>query len=368
MRVFHVFGAMDVGGAELRTIELLRHLGPQGFDFHFVTLTGREGALKDEIEALGGTIHPLRLSVSFPVEFVRLLRRGNAEVLDSHVATFSGALVFLAWIARVPRRIAHFRSDGDGHPNTPRRRFQRRVMVSLIRRFATDVVGVSPSALTFGYRREWERDNSARVVTNGVPPFVQSSAASNLRSLVGAGAAEPVLIHVGRPSPEKNRRLAVRVVHWLHQHDVPAHLALVGGTGPDSSAIHNDAETMGIRTFVHDLGARSDAVELMSQADALILTSVREGLPGVVLEALSTGTPVVASDLPGVEFVATRVRGVRRVALDEPLSSWGIAVRDSLEAARRKEARDAIRESFDQSTFSMEVSVAAHRAMYEGDR
>lgn len=368
MKIFHVFGAMDVGGAELRTIDLFRHLGPQGFDFHFVTLTGREGSLKDEINALGGTIHPLPLRIDFPVRFVRLLRREKVDVLDSHVATFSGALVLLAWIARVPRRIAHFRSDGDGHPSTLRRRLQRRVMVRLIRHFATDVVGVSPSALTFGYREGWEREGTARVVANGVSPFVASPEATSLRSLIGARSSEPIIIHVGRPSPEKNRRLAVRVVHWLHEHDVPAHLALAGGTGPDTAAIRQDADVMGIAGFVHDLGTRSDAVELMSQADALILTSVREGLPGVVLESLSTGTPVVASDLPGVEFVGAKVRGVRLVGLDQPLSSWGAAVQDALEVSRLEGARDAIRRSFAESPFSMEVSVAAHRAVYEGER
>lgn len=366
MRVFHVFGAMDVGGAELRTIELMRHLGPEGFEFHFVTLTGREGTLADEIRSLGGVIHPLPLGRRFPAAFVRLLRTERADVLDSHVATFSGAMVFLARTAGVPRRIAHFRSDGDGHPDTIRRLVQRRVMVRLIRYFATDIVGVSPSALTYGYDAGWQKDRRARVVPNGFPPPKTSAAREKLPALLGCAPSDTVMIHVGRPSPEKNRVQAVRVVRWLHEHGCPAHLALVGGRGPDTEEITKVAVALGVIGHVHDLGSRSDAVDLISQADALILPSLREGLPGVVIEALSVGTPVVASNLPGVRYIATQLPGIQEVPLNAPLERWGEAALASIILGAAEEQRAHIAAAFASSPFSMGASISAHRRLYEG--
>lgn len=49
VKVVHIFGLMDLGGAEIRTLELMKTLQPQGVTFDFFTLSGRNGALDDEI-------------------------------------------------------------------------------------------------------------------------------------------------------------------------------------------------------------------------------------------------------------------------------------------------------------------------------
>lgn len=361
--VLHVFGTMDVGGAELRTLDLMRELAPRGIDFHFLTLSGRAGALDDEIYALGGTIHCLPLTISFPLSFLRLLRRLRPDVVDSHVATFSGILLLGAKAAGVKRRIAHFRSDGDGHPDRLRRRVQRYVMRWLIRRCATHIVGVSPSALTYGYRSDWAGDRRARVVVNGVSPFSHAAGSDTLRDALGISANEVLLLHVGRPSPEKNRVRTVHVLHELRKRGVDAHLALVGGAGPDNGQIEAAAERLGMHDFLHELGVDRDPRLLMSQADILLLTSVREGLPGVVLECLSTGTPVVAADLPGVQFIAAEVpAGVWTVGLDQPDSAWADAVQ--MAAAADAVVRARLRDGFADSRFSFGRAAEAHLELY----
>jgi len=365
-RVLHVFGTMDIGGAELRTIELLRELGPRGVEFEFVALSGNAGALDAEIRSLGGAVHPLKLDLSFPLRFWRLLRRIRPDAIDSHVATFSGVLLFGAWLGGVDRRIAHFRSDGDGHPDTGRRRVQRGAMVQLIRWFATDIVGVSPSALTDGYRPDWRNDTRVRVIVNGISPFTPEHGPGRLRALVGATDDAVLLCHVGRPSAEKNRVYTVRVLRALRDRGVDAYLALVGGTGPDSADVQAEVRSLDVEAFVHDLGSRRDARILMSEADVMILTSVREGLPGVVLESLSTGTPVVASALPGVEFIAASLRGIRVLGLDEPVSEWARAVQSSIADALVEGWRDRLRRDFDASEFAQVRATRQHLSLYRG--
>ena len=356
---------MDVGGAEMRTLELLRKLGTQGIEFHFLTLSGRDGSLDDEIVALGGRIYPIPLKANFPFAFLRLVRNIRPDVVDSHVATFSGALLFMAWLAGVKRRIAHFRSDGDGQENTPRRRLQRSAMTCLIRHFATDIVGVSPSALSYGYSPEWHSDARARVIVNGVPHFSPDPKQQNLRQLMGIDDSV-IVLHVGRPSPEKNRVHAVHVLNALRERGVDAHLGLIGGNGPDSDVIRDTISTLGLQGCVHHLGARRDAPGLISQADALLLTSVREGLPGVVIESLSTGTPVVASSLPGVMFIGAEVHGVHVVDLTSTLSDWADAVETAIIEGRSATNRSRLRLEFEGSVFSLSRSCVSHMALYRG--
>ncbi|WP_270888468.1 glycosyltransferase [Pedococcus sp. 5OH_020] len=364
MKVLHVFGSMDIGGAEMRTLELMRELAPRGVEFHFLTLSGREGVLAQQIRDLGGQVHPVALSPGFPARYVALLRTLRPQVVDSHVATFSGALLLGAWLCHVPRRVAHFRSDGDGHVDSLRRRSQRSLMRALIRGFATDIVGVSPSSLSDGYRKDWATDARARVLVNGIPRFVPDPEGASLRELVAAPGQ--LLLHVGRPSPEKNRVHTVRVLRALCDRGGDWHLALVGGQGADSEQVMAEASRLMVTGRVHDLGSRLDARQLMSGADVVLLTSLREGLPGVVIESLSTGTPVVASALPGVQFIASHVPGVYPVSLESPVDAWAVAVEMAAEAGRSLEWRRSLESDFDSSLFAHGTATREHLRLYSG--
>lgn len=355
--VWHVFGTMDIGGAEMRTLDLDREMRKRGYRFEYVALSGRRGVLDEQIVADGGAVHHLGLGVTFPWRFYRALRRSRPAVLDSHVATFSGALLLLAWLARVPVRIAHFRSDGDGHLTTPRRRAQRAVMVWLIGRFATHIVGVSPGSLTHGYRRDWEADERATVVPNGLP----RPEAELAGDVIPADAGEVIALHVGRPSPEKNRVRLPGIVACARDRGWNGRLVLVGGNGPDSGPLEAAIQRSGAADHVVALGARRDVLHLMASADVLLLPSLREGLPGVVLESLSVGTPVVSADLPGSRFIGALVDGVH-VVPDDSDESWA----DLLLAlgANDPTERRRIRTSFENGPFSLERVASAHERIY----
>lgn len=85
---------------------------------------------------------------------------------------------------------------------------------------------------------------------------------------------------------------------------------LVVGDGPDRRRIEKGAEGLGkkykIEPFVQFLGQKSwrDGLSILSGADVYLLTSVYEGLPFAVLEALELGVPVVATDVAGTDEVA----------------------------------------------------------------
>ncbi|WP_174528990.1 glycosyltransferase family 4 protein [Micromonospora maritima] len=361
-----MFGALDIGGAELRTIDLLPTLIAAGADVHFVTLSGRAGVLAPDVERLGARVHPLPLDLRFPVRFVRLLRRLRAEVVHSDVATFSGALLLLAAVARTPVRIAHFRSDGDGRADSLRRRLQRRVMRRLIDRHATDIVAVSPGSLTYGYRPGWESDPRCRVIPNGLDlARLARPTDLDLRTAVGAVPGDVVCLHVGRASPEKRRWLLPPAVAALESFGVSARLAFAGAhDAEDDARVRRAAETHRVGDRVRLLGPRDDVGALMRQADVVLLPSDREGLPGVVLEALATGTRVVASDLPGVRFIAEHLPGVTVVARDAAPDEWAKAICEATTGAGADRDVDAAVRAFRSSLFSLDSAALAHLSMY----
>lgn len=366
--VVRVLGALDRGGAELRTIDLLPLVVASGAVVHFVTLSGRAGVLAPVVERLGAHVHPLPLDIRFPFRFLRLLRRLRAHVVHSDVATFSGAALLLAAAAGVPVRVAHFHSDGDGHDDTVRRRAQRWIMRRLIHRFATDVIGVSPGSLTHGYRPGWESDSRCRVITNALnlERLVRPSD-FDLRAAVGAEPADTVCLHVGRPAPEKRRWLLPQIVAELQQLGVAGRAALVGPhDADDDSRVLREAEVHRVSDRLHLLGARDDVGALIRQADVVVLPSGREGLPGVVLEALALGVDVVASDLPGVRFIAQHLPGVTIVGRDASAAEWAAAIRQITTHPSGERDVEAALRAFQASIFSLEAAATAHTEMYCG--
>ncbi|WP_346434298.1 glycosyltransferase, partial [Candidatus Protofrankia californiensis] len=111
--VMHLVREMNRGGAELRTVELMRRLDPNEFRLVFCSLSGRRGALDDEIRSLGGEVYYCRLGPAFPLAFYLLLRRLRPQVVHAYASNSTGLVFGIARMAGVPRRVAHFRNSAD---------------------------------------------------------------------------------------------------------------------------------------------------------------------------------------------------------------------------------------------------------------
>lgn len=331
-KVAHIFGVMDYGGAELRTIEAMEALKGDGVLPTYITLSGRRGTLEDRIAAAGGVICPVKLGLTFPIRFLMVCKRERFDLVHSHVATFSGAVLLLARVAGVPKRIAHFRSDGDGHPNSLRRRLQRRLLSQLVAMNATAVVGVSPGVLETGYRPLFEGAIRGQTLPNGVDTRRARPTKVLAPWLVDVKQCT-ILVNVSRPKLEKNRSRLPGIVKEVNR-ERPCVLFLVGGRGEDAQALHRAIEESGTGHLVFEVGARDDAIDLMSEAHVFVTASTREGLPGVVLESLSVGTPVVCNDLPGTRFIAEHATGVTIAHVKDADTVWARQIIDVVEAAQ----------------------------------
>jgi len=171
---------------------------------------------------------------------------------------------------------------------------RRRVLASRLASWLTNwVVAVSHDAARVA--RDAERVPSTKVVTiqNGV-----NLGAMRQREPGGAGPLVR-LIHVARlDNAAKDQVTLLRalrlVADWF-----PAVTLDIVGDGPDHGMLAGTADALGLHQRVRFLGARGDVADLLRAADLFVLSSVTEGLPMAVLEAMATGLPVVATDVGG---------------------------------------------------------------------
>jgi glycosyltransferase involved in cell wall biosynthesis len=108
----------------------------------------------------------------------------------------------------------------------------------------------------------------------------------------------PVILCVARFEPVKNHALLFDAVELLWARGVRCQVRLVG-SGPLEASLRTRAARLG--GPVEFLGYRDDMPELLAEADVATLTSLKEGMPRAVLEAMAMARPVVATRVPGTE-------------------------------------------------------------------
>jgi len=117
----------------------------------------------------------------------------------------------------------------------------------------------------------------------------------------------PVLLAVGNLVPLKGHRLLVEALPLLPDCEL-----VIAGDGPERGNLEKLAAQLGVADRLRLLGRvpQQELPALYSAARLLVLPSSHEGWPNVLLEAMACGTPVVASDIPGIrEIVQDPVAG-----------------------------------------------------------
>jgi glycosyltransferase involved in cell wall biosynthesis len=168
---------------------------------------------------------------------------------------------------------------------------------------------------------------SVETIANAVPPPPEPRDREELERELGLPAGQRLVVAAGRLVPVKNHALAIRAIA-----DVPGAVLAILGEGPLQDELEQQATELGIADRVVLAGLRDDARAIMGAADAVVVSSIGEGLPLVALEALAARTPLVA----------TSVRGVRELLTDDRdslLVPDGDA--DALAAALRRVLEDA---------------------------
>lgn len=363
-RVAHILGILDRGGAETVCLDLCRAIPPGEVEQSFVTLGSRPGSLEPDFRAAGATVHPCPLSPvgSLVPRLWQTFRALRPDVVVSHVGLTSAAMLLVARLAGVPVRVARIQSEGDGRSDTPARRAWRAFMRRLLRRCATDVLGVTGAALAFTHPPAGDR--RYRVLFNSVDPGRVAGwdrAAARRRWAIPDDVA--VLAQIGRAHPVKNRPFTVEVFRALRASSPGARLVIAGPGGVgDLVAAHPGIADDPDVELAHET---DEIASVLAAADVVLLPSLWEGLPGVVLEALAAGTPVLASDLPCLREVAAHVDGLTLLPLADGADRW--AHRAAALAHPDPAVRDGIRRRFATSPFLLNHAAREWRSLWGAD-
>ncbi len=305
-KVAHIITRLDFGGAQANTLYTAGRLDRDRFDACIISGPGGMLAADNKTVRLvtagrlARDISPFKdLAALF--ELRRLLRAEAPGVVHTH-SSKAGILGRLAAAAAgVPVIIHTFHGFGF-HPG---QNFIKRNFFILLEKFCALFSG----ALVFVSRANMETARAAgigspakyRLIRSGIalagyPAKIDRDAA---RAEFGLGPRDLVVLSIGNAKPQKNPVHFLEAAARVTAVRKEARFVFVGG-GEALAALRAEAETRGLGDKCLFTGWREDSARLLAMADIFALTSLWEGLPRSLVEALRTGLPAVCYRTDGV--------------------------------------------------------------------
>ena len=288
---------LDVGGAERAMVALATGLDRRRWLPNVIALDG-EAALAEPLRSSGIGVECLGVDRRRPGRAVRslagALRRARPRLVQSFLFHANVAARLAAPLAGRPWVVGGLRvaeRQRRWHPTLDR----------LTSGLATGSVCVSEGVARFS--RDVGRLDPDRlvVIPNGVDPTPFDLARAADRASFGVPPGAFLTLYVGRLDPQKGLGYLLDAASKVAEVRPDWHLALVGD-GPERQALRSrSGSDPNLGGRVHWLGRRDDVPALLKGADVLVLPSLWEGMPNVVLEAMASRLAVVGTAVEGTE-------------------------------------------------------------------
>lgn len=368
IRILHVIGRMDRAGAETMVMNLYRVLDRTNFQFDFLYFTDDKCDFDEEIASLGGKIYHLpsyiyKNSITRMFGMKKLLKTNKyIQIIHCHTL-FSNSFHLLAGkMAGVKVRIAHAHSTSDNNSNSAFGRAYQSISRFIIQKTATHFISCGEAAGIYLFPKIKHKMFLPNSVDTQKFASIARLNKEYLRKMLNLVVNTILIVQIGRFLEVKNHPFSIQLAANLKSRNVDFLMIFVGD-GELKSEIKNLAHTMKVENQVAFLGLRSDIAEILAGSDLMILPSLYEGFPVVLVESQSAGVPALISDSISVE-VDLGVGLIERLSLNNPLDNWVEKIEEIL-AKPKMEEKERLAILRDKG-FDIHTSVKKLEKLYSG--
>lgn len=315
VKIVRIITRLNIGGPTLHAVLLTERLNNTAC--RSILVTGRVGKSEGDMLYYAHqhgvtpiTVPELGREISWWDDLValwklyRLCRKERPDIVHTHTAKAGTLGRIAAVLAGVPIRIhtfhGHVFHDYFGRFKTGLFLFIERALALV----TTRLIVISSSQLgDLSSRYRIAPREKFRLIPLGLDlsPFLQQVPLRE-RSQETSGVLEAAIGFIGRLVPVKNPRLAVQVIEELTRRrraDRPVRLIIVGD-GELKPDLQEDVRRKGLDGCVLFAGWKTDLTQVYAGLDLVILTSLNEGTPVALIEAMASGLPFVSTRIGGV--------------------------------------------------------------------
>ena len=310
-------------GPTLAVVRLARALDPEKVQFDLTFIAEPPEDIRAQLEKLGCRIYivpgRLRRPLGYMLALKRLVRAGGYEVVHTHGNSCTLAIdLMAAYLGGARVRIAH------SHNSYCKYRAAHRALRPLFDHLYTHALACGEEAGRWLFR-----EKPFHVVRNASDTRVMAfdaQARAEYRQKLGLEEGTLALGCVANLNGQKNHGFMIDMFAELHKMRPDMRLILVGD-GPLRGDVERGIDERGLNEVVTLLGVRSDVARLLQAFDVMLLTSLYEGFPNVVVEWQCAGLRSLVSDRVTPDAALTPL--VEFLPIDAGEAPWVEALKDA---------------------------------------
>ncbi|MBI4667861.1 MAG: glycosyltransferase [Elusimicrobia bacterium] len=303
-RVFLLITSSGFGGAETLIYQIACRLHCEGRHEILVCSIKPKGAVAFMLEDKGVRVESLdmlaRKEWKTPwkifmktLKLIRLLRAFQPDILHASLFQADVLAAVCGLLAGVPVRLATVHM-------VLKKKFPALIIERLLAPLITRYIAVSQDIKKFYVSKLFLPPDKIEVIYNAVE---ESNVLRRSRQDVAAGCRFPsnqaLMAMIGRLDDQKGIDYLLQAVKTMVSKKINIGLLLIGD-GPERKRLREAAGRLNLDQHVHFLGFQQNPMPLLAASQALVLSSLEEGLPFVVLEAMALGKPVVSTAVGAV--------------------------------------------------------------------
>ena len=298
MRVLHFLDSVGRGGAEMQALDVCRNAARFGLEMTLVAAGG--GALEDDFR--NSNVEFVRLQRKFPVDLYlvsqlrKIIKERSIEIVHGYQAVDGLHIYLAAHGLKNVRKVLSFQGFIPDKRNRVALRF-------LIPRMDANIVVSRGLQKWLADKDNLDTANNFTVIYNGADPKRLKPSGKSLKTELGLPNDSLLMGMIGNfyRDPRKDQITVCRALREVFDQVPNAHFAFAGRVEEGAEGKFADCLNFCIENKiadrVHFLGARGDVPDILADLDIFVFSSLQEGLPVAVSEAMLAGVPMIVSDI-----------------------------------------------------------------------
>ncbi len=307
MHLAQMIDTLDWGGAQKMQLFLVQALVPLGIDVTVISLNqSLDSPLPAQLKAAGARVmifpFPRLLSLQSFLRLAAFMRREKFDLLHAYLAygNIIGSLV--GRLSSTPV-FGSFRNAGYD----PQRMTARRIKLETfcLQHFTQGIIANGYAVAEYG-RKQVGNSIPIDILPNAIDanakPSLSNAERRTLRQQIASDPDRTIILSVGRLTPQKGFPNLLRAYASVLQAHPNTALVIAGG-GISQGDLEEEIHRLGLDGHAFLLGQYNDVPRLLAVADIYANSSIIEGTPVSLLEAMSAGLPIAATAVGDTPYI-----------------------------------------------------------------